>query len=238
MKDFVSWTRILSIIDGIGPKTAEKIMEQVAASPSLDRLDAAKITAAAPKRSHETLKEMFLIFDDILKTSQSAGPAGLVERIIESPFFQAYLVRNFTNIDERADDCRQFASFVEGFDSIPAVLDELSLVTSGEDYYNGKSGIVLSSIHQAKGLEWKVVFIIWLCEGKFPVYQSTTEHSSLEEERRLFYVAVTRAKDRLYLSFPRVDSRNQHGYERYIDPSRFVMEIPPHLYKEADRFTY
>ena len=238
LKDFVSWKRLLSICQGIGPKTSDKIMSGISKYENLKDLDTNKITSLAPKKSQSTMKELMVIFENIAKLDLKEGPGESVRHIIESPFFNNYLLKNFQNVDERMDDCWQFLSFVEKFISISELLDELSLVSSGEDYYNGNPGIVLSSIHQAKGLEWKNVFIIWLCEGKFPVYKSINIKENLEEERRLFYVAVTRAKQKLYLSFPRVDSRNQHGYERPIEASRFLMEIPPHLYQDSDNYYY
>ena len=236
LQDFVSWKRLLGTVQGIGPKSAEKIMEGISRYRHLDDLEAEKLISLSPKKSQEAVRELFLIFENIRKDMLSSAPGECVRHIMESGFFDRYLIKNFPNMDERMDDCRQFASFVEGFEKLSDLLDELSLVASGEDYYNGQEGIVLSSIHQAKGLEWKAVFIIWLCEGKFPVYKSVNIQEHLEEERRLFYVAVTRAKEKLYLSYPRLDSRNQYGYERPTNPSQFLLEIPPHLYQDGNDY--
>jgi DNA helicase-2/ATP-dependent DNA helicase PcrA len=91
--------------------------------------------------------------------------------------------------------------------------------------------VTLSSVHQAKGLEWKVVFVIWMSDGMFPSSRSLESDDAIEEERRLFYVAVTRAKDELYLSYPHL--RLGAGYGEMLQrPSRFLMEIPPELVEE------
>jgi DNA helicase-2/ATP-dependent DNA helicase PcrA len=91
---------------------------------------------------------------------------------------------------------------------------------------------VLSTIHQAKGLEWKAVFIVWLADGRFPSYLSFNKEDEMEEERRLFYVAVTRAKDELYLTYPIVYS----GYEGEVimKTSRFLEELPSWTHDKWD----
>ncbi|MEK7160729.1 MAG: 3'-5' exonuclease, partial [Patescibacteria group bacterium] len=87
--------------------------------------------------------------------------------------------------------------------------------------------IVLSTIHQAKGLEWDTVFVIGLVNGQFPSYQSFKNKKNLEEERRLFYVAVTRAKNKLFLSYPFSPGRGMS----VISPSSFLEDLDPHLEK-------
>ena len=96
----------------------------------------------------------------------------------------------------------------------------------GED----EDKVTLSSIHQAKGLEWKVVFVIWMVEGQFPngrIFESG-DAELLEEERRLFYVALTRAKDDLYLGYPMFNPRSYTG-DVVCRPSMFLEEFPPEL---------
>jgi len=91
--------------------------------------------------------------------------------------------------------------------------------------------VTLSSIHQAKGLEWKAVFVIWLADGKFPTGRSLENPGAIEEERRLFYVAVTRAKDELYLSYPCMSFNSGYG-DPLQRPSRFLAEIPKKLIED------
>jgi DNA helicase-2/ATP-dependent DNA helicase PcrA len=88
--------------------------------------------------------------------------------------------------------------------------------------------VVLSSVHQAKGLEWRAVFVIWLTEGMFPGSRSLEKPDSLEEERRLFYVAVTRGRDHLHLCYPQIRLNSGYG-EPFQRRSRFLAELPAHL---------
>ena len=104
---------------------------------------------------------------------------------------------------------------------------------TGEDVIQGGEEdelLTLTSVHQAKGLEWKAVFIIWAAEGKFPSPRSLKEIDSEEEERRLWYVALTRAQDELYLTYPlmMIDYNRQTVLQK---PSRFIMECPPALFE-------
>ena len=92
--------------------------------------------------------------------------------------------------------------------------------------------MLLSTIHQSKGMEWPVVILPWLVDTIFPSARSV-EDGNLDEERRLFYVAVTRAKDRLYLSVPR-SKKTADGGACPVEPSQFVREIPPEMYNEHE----
>ena len=103
--------------------------------------------------------------------------------------------------------------------------------TSSREQEN--EGVILSSIHQAKGLEWRVVFVAWLTEGMFPSGRSLENKEALEEERRLFYVAVTRCKEELYLTYPQLRLNAGYG-EAFQRPSRFIAELGKHLYEQWD----
>ena len=120
---------------------------------------------------------------------------------------------------------------------VETLLSELALTSgvAGQDAMEQpeeEDCLILSSVHQAKGLEWRAVFLLWLVEGKFPDGRAIKEEGGEEEERRLFYVACTRAKDRLYLVYPTIAD------ERYLmgviqRPSRFLKELDKATYEEA-----
>ena len=93
--------------------------------------------------------------------------------------------------------------------------------------------LCLSSVHQAKGLEWRVVFVMRMCEGDVPSPMALREPDGEEEERRIFYVATTRAKDELYLVHPVIDMSGRGGGQLLLQPSRFLQEIPFTLYEQA-----
>ena len=93
--------------------------------------------------------------------------------------------------------------------------------------------LILSSVHQAKGLEWKVVFVIRMCEGEFPSEMALREERGEEEERRIFYVATTRAKDELYITHPLMDMSLRGNSQLFLQPSRFLREIRFTLYEQG-----
>jgi len=125
----------------------------------------------------------------------------------------------------------QLGNFSAQFLQMEDFLNELALLTNmamEEDIQNGDSldRIILSTIHQAKGLEWSHVFLIWCADGMLPLQRALKEKDGEEEERRLFYVAVTRARDQLYLCYPALDYNRSAGILN-LAPSRFIREIAP-----------
>ena len=170
------------------------------------------------------------------------SPARQIELILGHGYGE-YLRANFENAESREEDLRQLATFAIRFESTEAFLSELSLVnterfsppggTTGEDVVMGgeeDERVALSSIHQAKGLEWQAVFILWVADGRLPAARSLREPEGEEEERRLFYVALTRARDELYVCYPMVESDRSRQTILHR-PSRFVTETPRSLYE-------
>ena len=170
------------------------------------------------------------------------NPAKQIELILTNSYEQ-YLLENYENSESRTEDIRGLALYANRYDSTEDFLSELALLSTerfkeptalvGEDVISGGEDdelLTLTSVHQAKGLEWKAVFIVWAAEGKFPSPRSLKEIDSEEEERRLWYVALTRAKDELYIIYPLMmtDYNRQTVLQK---PSRFVTECPPALYE-------
>jgi DNA helicase-2/ATP-dependent DNA helicase PcrA len=159
-------------------------------------------------------------------------------RLVIDAGYDDYLKENFANYRTRLEDLEQLAAFAFQFDSAEDFLTQLALLTNveAEDDQNSKSDeekIRLSTIHQAKGLEFDVVFVIMLCDGLFPSARSMENDEGEEEERRLFYVAITRAKNELYLSYPLIRaSFSNSGRDPMQQPSRFLSEIPKSLLNE------
>jgi DNA helicase-2/ATP-dependent DNA helicase PcrA len=146
-----------------------------------------------------------------------------------SSHYREYAARTFANAESRREDLEQLATFADRYASAREFLAELALVqgAGAETVLAGEpegDRMTLSTIHQAKGLEWSVGFVLWLAEGRFPLARSLRSAEDEEEERRLFYVAVTRAADELYLCFPTVDE-GRDGPLRLLRPSRFLREI-------------
>jgi DNA helicase-2/ATP-dependent DNA helicase PcrA len=159
----------------------------------------------------------------------------MIHSVIEA-VYDDYLIANFPNYDQRREDLNTLANFAKQYPAPQAFLDQLALVTSLDNAATSApedpDHVTLSSVHQAKGLEWRIVFVIWLADGKFPSSRSLESNDNIEEERRLFYVSVTRAKDELYLTYPCV-SYSQGNYGDPLQrPSRFLLEIPKPLVEE------
>ncbi len=180
---------------------------------------------------------------EILTTDENRNnPAKQIELILTNGYEQ-HLLETYENSEARLEDLRQLVLYASKYDSTESFLSELALLSTerfkeptgiaGEDVIQGGEEdelLTLTSVHQAKGAEWKAVFIIWAAEGKFPSPRSLKEIDSEEEERRLWYVSLTRAKDELYLTYPlmMVDYSRQTILQK---PSRFIMECPPILFE-------
>jgi DNA helicase-2/ATP-dependent DNA helicase PcrA len=115
---------------------------------------------------------------------------------------------------------------------LPEFLEQIALVTEQDEYDEASSSVTLMTLHNAKGLEFEVVFILGMEDGIFPHFRSMTDADELEEERRLAYVGITRARRRLYLTH--AWSRTLFGASSYNPPSRFLGEIPPELVEDLE----
>lgn len=195
-----------------------------------------------PIRNKSAWQTFVQLIESLVKDETRNNPARQIELILTNGYEQ-HLQETYENAESRLEDLRQLALYATRYDSTESFLSELALISTerfgapqvvvGEDVVSGGEEdelLTLTSVHQAKGLEWKVVFLIWAAEGKFPSPRSLREIDSEEEERRLWYVALTRAKDELYLTYPLMitDYNRQTVLQK---PSRFVMEVPPALFE-------
>jgi DNA helicase-2/ATP-dependent DNA helicase PcrA len=249
--DELAFKRIIKLLAGVGGKNAEKLWEKF--HPMLAEGQPLQLTSdAVPKKAVDDWKKAAQALNEIrglatgsagsiLGTRTDAGTprkaAEMIEKVVEI-FYSSYLKMKYPNARTREEDLHQLASFGMQFESLDDFLSQLALLTNIEaddasllasteqqDY------VRLSTVHQAKGQEWKAVFVVGLCDGMFPLARSLDNLEGLEEERRLFYVAVTRAKDELYLAYPlfRMSGGDSGGFQR---PSRFVAELPKTHYQE------
>jgi DNA helicase-2/ATP-dependent DNA helicase PcrA len=143
---------------------------------------------------------------------------------------------NFTNDELRREDLNQLAAFARQFKDVNEFLSQLALISNIDaepalDPSTDTEAVNLSSVHQAKGLEYHTVFVIWLTDGMFPSTRSLETRDAIEEERRLFYVAITRARDELYLTYPHMRLSGGFG-DIFQRPSRFLKEIPDKLVED------
>jgi DNA helicase-2/ATP-dependent DNA helicase PcrA len=147
--------------------------------------------------------------------------------------YEDYLYSYYPNAEDRVEDIEQMMKFAIKYNSLETFISELSLQSASggevDEVEEDRECVILSTVHQAKGLEWNTIFVIGLNDGRFPSAKSLKAEYE-EEERRLFYVAVTRAKDELYLCYP-VTSDDWYGLE-FLRPSRFIKELPEEVYEE------
>ena len=232
-KDELAWKRAVKLHPGVGNATAEEIWQHVAAGAA--GLDCEALRGVAP-RLPSRARRGFQEFLTLLATLATlpAAPAQMIAAVLDGGYRETVKAR-YPNWASRVEDLEQLATFALRYASLEAFLTDLSLLgaITGEDVYWDEPRdelLVLSSIHQAKGLEWSVVFLIWLVDGWFPSAAALREEGGLEEERRLFYVASTRGKDQLYLCHP-LRTTDLRRRELILKPSRFVQEIPEDRYE-------
>lgn len=230
-RDELSWQRLLRLQDGIGPAGAQKIWENVQTQESLGAVLSADWSGIFSSRQAQGWKRVKELLQKI-STVAEEDISQQINLIIEGDYSQ-YLKIEFENASERLEDLKQLAVFAEKYDSREDLLADVALSESfkgerGQVAESSAEAITLSTIHQAKGLEWRAVFVIGLVDGQFPNAKALEDNGNLEEERRLFYVAVTRAEDQLFLTYPIFN-----GYGGNIGQlSQFIKELPADTYDE------
>lgn len=234
--DEIAWLRVLNLQVGIGSQTAAVIYDQLVQQQNLPQV-LATFVPHLPPRAQAGWKIAQRTFSKLVTQDYAHDPAPLIDSIAKNDY-REYLINQFPNFEERLEDLKQLAVFAEQYQSLEKFLAEVSLQESfgiagaGESSTDDEA-IVLSTIHQAKGLEWEAVFVIHLIEPGFPNAKALQEEKGLEEERRLFYVAVTRAMTHLFLCYPiaadyRLMSMRMH------EPSRFLREVDEDLLEKYE----
>lgn len=242
-QDEVSFMRMVRLVEGIGNVSAAKLWQEWLKS------DAAKaeimpssfstvlIPLKVPKKAKTTWEQFAYTLDELIdKEGKAVAPAQMIRSITDG-VYEDYMKAKFKNYEQRQQDLEQLSNFSDRFTDPLEFLSQLSLL-SGVDTDNNpaqqaqqdRDAVTLTTGHQAKGLEWNVVFAVWLADGMFPHKRAIDEggDAALEEERRLFYVTVTRAKDELYLTYPVINHQARDG-DIMMRPSRFITDLPKDL---------
>jgi DNA helicase-2/ATP-dependent DNA helicase PcrA len=233
--DAVSWLRVLTLVKGVGNRTAERIVETLIAAPEPEKaLVASSAISIARGEAADGLARLATLVSAM--RTESRRPA---ENVAATVRYYLPMMRELYPDDypRRERDLEHFQNITQRYRSLESMLSDMALeppsdslggvlATAPEEGY-----VTLSTIHSAKGLEWRVVFIIWAAEGRFPSPQSA-DAEELEEERRLMYVAATRAKDELYFVYPIYMFDRAVGYTMG-HPSRFLEDIAPEILPTA-----
>ncbi len=237
--DEIAWRRLLLTLPRIGNVTAARLWDAIArAANPLDAALAPSLAAQAPSGAAPHLKRLQQELRMLRAAADDHAPAELIRAVLETSYLD-YLKARYDSFPSRLEDLQQLAVFARSYRSLRSLVSELVLLGElyGQDVGGGSretEQLVLSSVHQAKGLEWKVVFVIRMCEGAFPSELALAEAGGEEEERRIFYVATTRAKDELYLTHPLMDLSPRGNAQLLVQPSRFLREIRFTLYEQGE----
>lgn len=218
--DSIAWHRILTLFKGVGEVTATKITQAINSSnDSFEPLLDSKL--------NKNKEQLIELYDVLIKAGQQTTVADILDVLIE--FYLPVLKTVEDNWRERAEDFRVLKNLAQEHSSLDNFLENLALdppndsvATLTQPEQKDKDAVTISTIHSAKGLEWPVVFVNALVDGLMPHHRSVAEFEELEEERKLFYVACSRAKTHLYLTAPDYFS----SFAGYFDKvSRFISEV-------------
>jgi len=227
-QDAVSWHRILMLVEGVGPKKAQDLLMGL-----LKADQPFHVLRSGSGRTGAALKEMAAVLENVA-SAEDLSPASLVDRMYE--YYVPILKDQHDDYPKRIRDLEHLHTMAESYHSLGEFLTDLALeppngsVGDVEAPDRDDEQLVLSTIHSAKGLEWQCVFVIWALDGKFPSLYSFTTDEELEEERRLFYVAVTRAKRHLYLTYP-INVFDKGSGMLLARPTRFLDPVPARLFE-------
>ncbi|NUN08789.1 MAG: ATP-dependent helicase [Ignavibacteriaceae bacterium] len=222
-KDMVSWYRVLLLHEGIGPKSAQRIM---------DLITEGKVIPAQDPESNKIVKgydKVYGLFDLLFRLSKkSLTPTDMAQMAID--YYMPLFHNKYDDFNKRKKDLEIFLNITENYHDLETLLADMaieppidSVIDIGDEDKQDEF-LTLSTIHSAKGLEWHSVFIIHAIDGFFPFSKAFDSLDNLEEERRLMYVAVTRAKQNLFISYP-MNIYDREAGTTFSKPSRFLNNI-------------
>jgi DNA helicase-2/ATP-dependent DNA helicase PcrA len=239
-RDELAFKRVVRLLPGIGGRTAERLWKAFDGAVGAEAPRVARALQACaptvPARGKAACAQLVATLSQLEAAAGHRRPGELLRLLLEADY-EDHLKAAYVNYRSRQDDLQQLALFADGFASVAEFLAQVALLTNveaeaGKESRRDEECLRLSTVHQAKGLEFDVVFVIMLCDGLFPSARSLEMADGEEEERRLFYVAVTRAKDGLYLSYPLMRAGRQGDGAMLQQPSRFLAEVPAALREE------
>jgi DNA helicase-2/ATP-dependent DNA helicase PcrA len=221
-KDMISWNRTLMLIEGIGPKTAEDLFTWAQANNSPFRPDEAPSASNSYLKQLKALAELYKTIDKL-----DGSVTEQLQAVVE--YYSVFCKKRFDDYPKRMKDLEAFVDISGTYRSLEAMVEEVALdpiEATAIDTEPGKKDenpLVLSTIHSAKGLEWNTVFLIQCLDGILPSGYALESEEELDEEVRLLYVAITRAKDLLFLTYPALFQSRYGDY--FSKPSRFIEDI-------------
>ncbi len=241
-KDNIHLKRIINTPKrGVGAKSIEaaEVISYAENIPLLEVMRRADSYRAIPASAASSMKALASLIDSLAK--EEIGVSDLIDKVAVTSGYMGMLIRAGEEEKDRIENIGELIStakqYEEGTDNptLSEFLEDVALVSDVDRYDETANAVILMTIHSAKGLEFPVVFIPGMEEGIFPGYQAIFNSSEIEEERRLAYVAITRAKEKLYIIC--THERMLNGSTQYNPPSRFLEEIPSELCDRTDEHT-
>jgi DNA helicase-2/ATP-dependent DNA helicase PcrA len=234
--DTAAWGRIAVLLPKVGDKNAAKIHAaaldhaRLMQQDFIDALATDDVSSKVPTGAKEEWPKFVASLQQVKEMMRTMKPHNAVEIAIDG-WYGDYLKGAFANYVSRLDDLKSLIGFASRYEEMQELLAQIMLLnseTSDRSADPNADALRLTTVHQAKGLEYAAVFLIGLADGMFPLRRAI-EANDVEEERRLFYVAVTRARDELYLCYPKMNTKG--GPSMLLTPSRFLQELPADLYQ-------
>jgi DNA helicase-2/ATP-dependent DNA helicase PcrA len=232
--DTVSFARIVNVPRRkVGPVSVDAIVASATERDQtvLDVLARPESVPGLPKAAHAPLHRFFEQLSSARATIGALAPSGLIDHVIEVMGLDAFYADGTPQGDARLENLRELRGLAEEFDThadlagaLELFLTEVTLRSDVDAYAEDDDGVTLITLHMVKGLEFPVVFMVGMEEGLLPHRRAVEDESELPEERRLCYVGITRAQDRLYLSC--AFRRHLYGQAQAGFPSRFLQDIP------------
>jgi len=228
--DELAWLRLLKMLPRVGSAISRRVWQHIgSAADPFNEFLGPETASLLPSSAQPFFAEFVGL---VKESSQIDSPAEVIDLVLKRSY-DDYLVSHYDGAAMRREDIRALANFAGQYKNVEAFLADVTLSGefSGENCVEGpveQEFVILSTVHQAKGLEWPIVFIPWLADGRFPTDMAMNRDEDLEEERRVFHVAVTRARDELYLVVPQI-YRNRGGNLIIMKPSRFLTELAREL---------
>ncbi len=234
-KDEISAGRAFRLADGIGKKKAAQLTGILSSTGSIEEVRKSLMEA---KRSEDCARLADLLYT---LTNKDLPVPEMIAHAVN--FYRPIMEKKFDDFPKRLKDLEQLEILAERYTSLNSFLTDVVLepIESSVSDIAGADRetdfLTLSTIHSAKGLEWHTVFIIWVLDGKLPTMKSADDHYQLEEERRLLYVATTRAKENLFLTYP-INIYDRATQMVLSKPSRFIDGIPRHILPRYTIYEY
>jgi DNA helicase-2/ATP-dependent DNA helicase PcrA len=233
-RDAVAWNRILLLVEGVGPRTAERVIEDVLSKRVNSTTGGTSTTLPAYWANYNAYPDKVRMLFDVLKDVRPGhiAPADKVQMLLN--YYQPIFSKRYDDHNKRRKDLEMFQQICERYRSLNSLLTDIALEPAAESVTDitptdaDDEKLVLSTIHSAKGLEWHSVFVIYALDGRFPNNRAALSDDAMEEERRLMYVACTRAKENLFITYP-INVYDRESGLILSKPSRFISGLPEKL---------